>query len=111
MGLFTYVNIPDKFLPQKYQGKNEWQTKDIVEPIMGTISVQEDGSLIYKFDTTFIGGSGDIAYEEKLIYHNIVAEICVGNSPDPNSRLWRLITAHAKIENGKLINVGGFKEL
>lgn len=110
MGLFTYLVIPDKFLPEKYKGKNNWQTYGIVSPIMGTITVDEKGNMKYEFDTTFIGGSGENKFSENLKYGDFDVKICSSNDENPNSSKWKLISAKAKIRKGKLISISKLVE-
>lgn len=105
MGLFTYLNIPDSLLPEKYKGSNKWQTYDIVEPIMGTITISDDGSMKYSFDTTFIGGTGKNIFTEELECHTLVAKINTDNGEDVNGNKWELIRAKAEFKDGKLIRV------
>lgn len=36
-------------MPSEYTGHEKWQTKDVVEPMLGTLIVQPDGRLVYEY--------------------------------------------------------------
>ena len=45
MGMFTYVEVDDRFMPKKYAGTDNWQTKELVEPMMKTLRIYESGEV------------------------------------------------------------------
>ena len=47
MNLFTHVKMERQFLPAQVQGLNGWQTRDVVEPSLETLKV-ENRKLFYE---------------------------------------------------------------
>lgn len=107
MGLFTYIEIPDKFLPKEFKGMNKWHTKDIVVPIMGTIKILKDGKMRYSFKTTHLGGDGEKTYKERLSYADCIAKIVCDNGEDVNSKRWKIFRLKLEIVDGILQKVFG----
>ena len=55
MGLFTYVEIPPNYIPEKYKGYTHWQTKDVIKShLLGTLTITKSGELFYNLPF-FIG--------------------------------------------------------
>lgn len=61
MNLFTHVKVESRFLPPQVKELNGWQTRDVVEPSLETLKI-ENRRLIYEvheYEETHVMGLGD----------------------------------------------------
>ena len=79
MGLFSYVEVPDIFMPENRQNMKNWQTKDVINPFMDTLIITTAGNLIHQWHeydyakdpTSWFGLKSVIksTHEDVLNYH------------------------------------------
>jgi len=112
MGLFTYVKVDENLLPEKYRKYNNWQTKDVVEPLMDTLIIDENGNLYLEWFDIVANenyNGRDMIYEPpfkqgkrhtmKVDFHGIM------NFGDFDNMTRQSVDLYAKFTDGKLVAI------
>ena len=109
MGMFSYVVVSDSFLPVEVRGMTGWQTKDVIEPLMETLIITDDGDLFrerwgvrtYDDPSALFGFRTERTKQslEKLDYHGDMVFYTSNDDPNVDPRL---IECLARFDDGKL---------
>ena len=102
MGVYSDVEVHPSLLPEEHRHLKYWQTKDVIDPMMSTLVITEDGQLIHKFTgiiKKFLGGKES---EEELLYTGAMVFYTVLPPFMPGSKLLILT---AEFVDGKLVSI------
>ena len=96
MGMYTDVEPHPDYLPDEYKHLIGWQTGDVVEPVMGTLVINENGKLLYRLGFQFSGEEHRTFYTGTMVFYTWRKH---------NSTSSGLVYLSAKFFNGYLINI------
>jgi len=106
MGMFTWFEIPEKFLPQEVfdylpAGRYDWQTKSAVVPTMSTLRVREyDRRLVEEFHCLRGADRKKVfPLEQELVFTGTI-RFYTGSKD-----AWRLVECDAEFVGGFLASV------
>jgi hypothetical protein len=111
MGLFTNVEIAEKWLPDEYGGLTDWQTKDVInDPFMETLIITNSGQLIYvwferEWETggeSFFGGHFRTTVEHRDILDFHGDMVFYTSTGDVNGNDYKFIQFKARFTDGNL---------
>lgn len=97
MGLYTDVKIYKAHLPVEFRELDGWQTKDVVNPELGTLKITKKGKLTYTVRNVFTGQkiyNAKLAFTGEMVFYT--------DTGDVNGDDYVFIELKAKFKNGKL---------
>jgi len=97
MGMFSWVEVHESLLPEKYRKIKDWQTKDVVEPIGATLVINGCGKLLYRWYGVLLDSN-----EKLLDVLDYTGRMYLYAFATPFSSL---ITLVAEFVDGKLISI------
>ena len=96
MGTYSYVEVHESVLPEEFKGFIGWQTKDVIEPMLSTLIIDEDGNLCHRMSIF-----GNVMFEV-LNWTGEMIFYTINEGHDLNAPLLYLV---AEFVDGKLISI------
>ena len=100
MGVYSNVEVHPSLLPEKHRHLEYWQTKDVIDPMMSTLVITENGKLLHRLPwiyTKFIEiPDEELAYTGSMVFYTL---------PESYRAPLELICLTAKFVDGKLISI------